>query len=90
MENIKETITYEDFDKLDIRVGTVIEAAAVENSQKLVKLVVDFGEEKRQILTGMLKWYTPESFVGKQSTFLINLPSGPFIMDKPGNSLFFL
>lgn len=70
---IKETINYEDFDKLDIKVGTIIEASAVPESQKLVKLLVDFGTEKRQILTGMLKWYTPESFVGKQTLFLVNL-----------------
>ncbi len=69
----KEIINYEDFNKLEIKVGTIIEAAAVPDSQKLVKLLVDFKTEKRQILTGMLKWYTPESFVGKQTLFLVNL-----------------
>jgi len=70
MDQIKPEITYEDFSKLDIRAGTVLSAERVEGSEKLIKLQVDFGTE----MTGLLKWYKPESFVGLQTTFILNLP----------------
>jgi len=73
---VKPEITYEDFSKLDIRAGTVLSAERVEGSEKLIRLQVDFGPEigQKQILTGLLKWYKPESFVGLQTTFILNLP----------------
>ena len=76
MNEIKPEITYEDFTKLDIRAGTVVSAERVEGSEKLIKLQVDFGPEigQRQILTGLLKWYKPEDFIGFQTTFILNLP----------------
>lgn len=76
MNEIKPGITYEDFSKLDIRAGTVISAERVEGSEKLIRLQVDFGAVigKKQILTGLLKWYKPEDFVGFQTTFIVNLP----------------
>ncbi|MFZ5424538.1 MAG: methionine--tRNA ligase [Patescibacteria group bacterium] len=73
MQSLKETIEYEDFAKLDIRVGTIVSVEPVEGSSKLLKLQVNFGEEERQILTGMQKWYKPEDFEGKQSLFIVNL-----------------
>lgn len=74
MEAPKETIKYEDFSKLDIRVGTIMSAEAVEKSEKLIKLEINFGAlGKRQILTGMKKWYEPEHFVNKQALFIVNL-----------------
>jgi len=73
---VKPEITYEDFSKLDIRAGTVLSAERVGGSEKLIRLQVDFGPEigQKQILTGLLKWYKPESFVGLQTTFILNLP----------------
>ena len=73
---VKPEITYEDFSKLDIRAGTVLSAERVEGSEKLIRLQVDFGPEigQKQIMTGLLKWYKPESFVGLQTTFIVNLP----------------
>ena len=73
---VKPEITYEDFSKLDIRAGTVLSAERVRGSEKLICLQVDFGPEigQKQILTGLLKWYKPESFVGLQTTFILNLP----------------
>ena len=73
---VKPEISYEDFSKLDIRGGTVLSAERVEGSEKLIRLQVDFGSEigQKQILTGLLKWYKPESFVGLQTTFILNLP----------------
>ena len=66
-------ITYDDFAKLDIRIGTIESAEKMPNGDKLLKLQVNFGEEKRQILSGTAEFYSPESLVGKQCPFLINL-----------------
>lgn len=67
-------ISFDDFSKLELRVGTVIEAEEVEGSEKLIKLMVDLGEEQpRQILAGIIKWYKPASLVGKQFVFVANL-----------------
>lgn len=71
---IKETIQYEDFSKLDIRIGTVVKCENVPKSEKLLKLTVNFGElGEKQILTGMAKWYSAEDFENKQFPFLLNL-----------------
>lgn len=67
------TITIEDLEKIDIRIGTVLNAEKVENADKLLKLTVDFGEETRTILTAMALQYEPEHFIGKQLPFILNL-----------------
>lgn len=60
-------ISFDDFSKVELRVGTVLEAEEVEGSEKLIKQIVDFGElGKRQILSGIKKWYKPSQLVGKQ------------------------
>ncbi len=68
-------ITIEDFAKLELRVGTVLEAEEVEGSDKLIKQIVDFGDEKRQILSGIKQWYKPAQLVGKQFVYITNLES---------------
>ncbi|MEB3789013.1 MAG: methionine--tRNA ligase subunit beta [Desulfurococcales archaeon] len=68
-----EKIDYKDFAKVDLRVGKVIEAEPVPNSRKLIRLVVDLGDEKRQILAGLAKWYKPEDFLGKYVIVVANL-----------------
>jgi len=72
---MKTPITYADFEKLDIRVGTIIEASAPDWSKKLLRFVVDFGPEigQRIIFSGIRAWYQPEMFIGKQFSFLVNL-----------------
>lgn len=66
--------TYEDFSKLEIKVGTVRSCEPVKGSTKLFKLEVDFGPLGiRQILTGMAPFYPPQDFVGLQTLFLFNL-----------------
>jgi methionyl-tRNA synthetase len=70
---IKETIAFEDFGKLDIRVVTVLEAERMNKSKKLLKLSVDTGMGIKTVLSGISEYYTPESLVGKQVTMLINL-----------------
>ncbi len=66
-------INFEDFNKLDIRIGTVLEAEKVEGADKLLKLVIDLGEEKRTIIAGIAQDYNPEEIIGKQIPILINL-----------------
>lgn len=70
---IKETITFEDFGKLDIRVVKVLEAERMKKSKKLLKLSVDTGVGIKTVLSGISEYYTPESLIGKQVTMLINL-----------------
>ncbi|MFZ7138686.1 MAG: methionine--tRNA ligase subunit beta [archaeon] len=66
-------ITFNDFTKLDIRIGEVEEAEPVPDSRNLLKLIVDFGSEKRQCVAGLLNYYEPTELVGKKFAFLTNL-----------------
>jgi len=66
-------ITFDDFKKLDIRIGEVEEAEQIPESRNLIKLIVDFGLEKRQCVAGIMNYYEPEELVGKKFAFLINL-----------------
>jgi methionine--tRNA ligase beta chain len=66
-------ITFDEWEKVDVRVGEVKTAAKVEGSDKLIKLEVDFGEEKRQIVAGIAEFYEPDELVGRQCPFLFNL-----------------
>ena len=68
-----EEITFADFEKIDLRIGKIIEATQVPESKKLIKILVDFGSEKRQAVAGLLKYYKPEELVGKKCVFLLNL-----------------
>lgn len=71
---MKPVINYDDFAKLDLRVGTVINCEEKEGSEKLLRLTVDFGEEgKRNILSGIKQWYKPSALIGKQFVFVFNL-----------------
>jgi len=66
-------ITFDDFQKLDIRIGKIMEAEKVQGADKLMKLRVDFGQEERQIIAGVAGFYDPKELVGKQCPFLFNL-----------------
>jgi methionine--tRNA ligase beta chain len=66
-------ISFEDFMKLEIHVGKVEEATLISGSRNLIKLIVDFGFEKRQSVAGLLKYYEPEELVGKKFVFVLNL-----------------
>ncbi len=68
-----EEITFAEFQKLDLRIGKIVEATQVPDSKKLIKILVDFGSEKRQAVAGLLKYYIPEELVGKKCVFLLNL-----------------
>jgi methionyl-tRNA synthetase len=70
---LKDNIQFDDFAKLDIRIGTILEAEAVKKSKKLLKFLIDDGLEKRTILSGIAEHFTPEEMVGRQVTFIANL-----------------
>ncbi len=69
----KEAINFEDFGKMDIRLGTILSAEKVEKADKLVKLLVDTGIDKRTIVSGIAEHYSPEEIVGKTVSVLMNL-----------------
>ena len=73
MNCLAEEISFAEFQKLDLRIGKIIEATPIPNSKKLIKIIVEFGSEKRQAVAGMLKYYKPEELVGKKCVFLLNL-----------------
>jgi methionyl-tRNA synthetase len=73
IEPLKETIQFDDFMKLDIRIGTILEAETVKKSKKLLKFLIEDGMEKRTILSGIAEHFTPEEMIGKQVTFIANL-----------------
>ncbi len=70
---MKPEITYEDFMKMDIRIGKILQAEKVEKSNKLLKLLVDTGIDRRTIVSGIAKYFEPEDVVGKQVNVLLNL-----------------
>jgi len=72
-------IPFNDFMKLDIRVGKVEEATLISGSRNLIKLIVDFGSEKRQSVAGLLQYYKPEELVGKKFAFVLNLQRRKFM-----------
>jgi len=72
---VKPEITLADLEKVDIRVGTIIAVEEVVGSDKLVKLIVDFGDRQRTILSGMKQEReNPTEIAGKQALFVVNLP----------------
>ena len=66
-------ITFDEFQKLRIQIGLIVEAERVGGTDKLLKLQVDFGDEKRQIVSGIAQFYAPERLVGKEFPFVTNL-----------------
>ncbi|MBB3836589.1 methionyl-tRNA synthetase [Runella defluvii] len=70
---LKPTVQFDDFAKLDLRIGTILEAERVPKSDKLLKFLVDDGFEKRTILSGIAKHFSPEEMIGRQVTFIANL-----------------
>jgi methionine--tRNA ligase beta chain len=73
METPTNTIQYDDFAKLDLRVATVLECKPHPNADKLLVLQIDMGGERRQICAGLRQYYQPEQLVGKQIVVVANL-----------------
>lgn len=72
-EPAKETITFEDFAKVDLRIGTIIEAEKMPKANKLLVLKVDTGIDVRTIVSGIAEHFSPEEVIGKKVTVLVNL-----------------
>jgi methionyl-tRNA synthetase len=66
-------ISFEDFQKIELKVAKIIEAEKIEKSEKLLKLIVDLGNEKRQLVAGIAKYYKPEDLIGKEIVVVANL-----------------
>ncbi len=80
---MSDTITFEDFSKIDFRVGKVLKAENIEGAETLMRLTVDFGEQgKRTILSGIKKWYTPKDLKGKIFAFVFNLEPKKMMGEK--------
>lgn len=79
MEDSKSEIQYDDFAKLDVRMGTVVAAELVPETDKLIKCTIDFGDPPagglgmRTIVSGIAQWKKPEELVGKQLPYIVNL-----------------
>ena len=68
-----DKISFEDFKKIEIKIGKIVAAEKIEKSDKLLKLEVDFGEEKRQIISGIAQDYPSEELIDKSFVFITNL-----------------
>ena len=81
LSSVKDIIPFDDFANVDLRVGLVEKAGTLENSEKLIRLTVDFGPPeasqekkiKKNVLTGLRQWYTPDDFKGGYFVFVLNL-----------------
>jgi len=69
----KENVEFDDFAKMDIRIGRIVEAEKVAKTKKLLKLTVDTGLDKRIVVSGIAEYHKPEDIIGKQVTLLMNL-----------------
>lgn len=82
---IRADVDIEEFSKMDLRVGTVLECEKVPKADKLLRFLIDDGLEKRQILSGIAKYYKPEELLGKQVVFIANLPARKLLgLDSQG------
>ena len=73
LEPQKVEATFEDFTKMDIRTGIILEAEKVKKAKKLLQLIVDTGLDKRTIVSGIAEHYSPEEIIGKKVSVLMNL-----------------
>ncbi len=69
----KENIEYDDFAKLDMRIGTIVTAEKVAKTKKLIKLTINTGIDTRTVVSGIAEYYEPDEVIGKQVVILVNL-----------------
>ncbi len=72
-------IPFDDFLALDMRIGRIIEAEQITGSRNLIKMIVDFGYEKRQSVAGLLQYYKPEELKNEKYAFVLNLKRRRFM-----------
>jgi methionyl-tRNA synthetase len=73
IEPSKPETSFDDFSKMDIRIGTILEAERVPKTDKLLKLLIDTGIDKRTVVSGIAGYYKPEEIIGQQVSILVNL-----------------
>jgi len=84
-----ELIDFDDFKKIDLRIGKIIEAEKVDKSEKLLKFLVDLGEEKKVIVSGVSEFYSSEEMLDKEVVVVLNLkPRTIFGIESQGMILF--
>jgi len=74
-----EEISYNEFRKVKMKVGKVLEVEEIPGARTLYKLIVDFGNEKRQVISGLKQFYKPEDLKGKKFVFVVNLQKKKFM-----------
>ena len=72
-------VSFEDFKKIEIKIGTIIKVEKIAGSDKLLKLRIDLGKEKRQVVAGLAAFYEPDYLVGRQVPLIVNLESKVFL-----------
>ncbi len=72
-------ISFDEFKRLDMRVGKVLEAERIAGSRNLIRMAVDIGAEQRQSVAGLAQWYKPEELIGKKFAFILNLERRRFM-----------
>jgi methionyl-tRNA synthetase len=82
-------ITWDEFSKVEFRIGEVKEAKKVEESDKLIRMVVDFGDiGQRVVFSGIYKWYKPEELVGRKTVFVVNMVPKKIMGEESGAMIF--
>ena len=71
---MKSVITFDEYAKVEVRVGQIVSAIVPEGSEKLIQFEVDFGEEKRTIFSRIKEWYSAEELVGVKTVWVTNIP----------------
>ena len=82
-----ERISYDEFKKVNLKVATVLKAEAIEKSKNLIKIQIDLGDEKRQIIAGIKQYYKPEELVGRQIIVIVNLAPATLMGEKSDGML---
>ncbi|HBP50771.1 MAG: Methionine-tRNA ligase [Candidatus Shapirobacteria bacterium GW2011_GWE1_38_10] len=83
-------ISYDDFAKVEFRIGEIVEAKNVEESDKLIKMIVDFGEELGQkiVYSGIRHWYSPTDLLNKKTIFVVNIIPKKIMGEESGAMIF--
>ena len=85
-----EQITYADFAKVEFRVGEIVEAINVEGSEKLIRMIVDFGQDLGQkvVYSGIRHWYSPTDLLNKKTVFVVNIAPKKIMGEESGAMIF--
>lgn len=85
-----EQINYDDFAKVEFRIGEIVEAKNVEGSEKLIRMMVNFGEELGQkvVYSGIRKWYQAEDLLNKKTVFVVNMKAKKIMGEESGAMIF--